>query len=354
MKALRLTAWKSEPTLEEVPDPIPGDGQVVIQVGGAGACHSDLHLMHDFEEGLLPWPVPFTLGHENAGWVHTVGPGVTGLDLGLPVAVVGAWGCGACAHCRAGFETYCEDPANAPVPAGGGGLGMDGGMAEYLLVPAVRFLVPLPSGLDPVHAAPLTDAGLTPYHAIKRSLPKLTADSTAVVIGVGGLGHLGVQLLKALCAARVIAVDPRPEARQLADEAGADLSLAPDADTVATIREAAHGRGADVVLDFVGSEATMQTGLAATRMLGDFTLVGIAGGSVPFSFFSQAYEVSVQTTYWGNRAELVEVLDLAARGLLRPDITLFPLADAPDAYRRLAAGALAGRAVVVPNDAFVA
>lgn len=352
MRALRLNSWKSEAVLEDVPIPEPGPGQVLVQVGGAGACHSDLHLMHDFEDGLLPWQLPFTLGHENAGWVHTLGTGVTGLELGQPVAVVGAWGCGACARCRVGFETYCEDPANAPVPAGGGGLGLDGGMADYLLVPAARFLVRLPDSLDPVHAAPLTDAGLTPYHAIKRSLPKLTPDATAVVIGVGGLGHLAVQLLKAVCAARVIAVDPRAEARQLADEAGADLSLAPDADTATTIREAAHGRGADVVLDFVGSEATMQTGLAATRMLGDFTLVGIAGGSVPFSFFSQAYEVSLQTTYWGTRGELVEVLDLAARGLLRPDITRFSLADAPDAYFRLAAGEVAGRAVVVPSDGY--
>ncbi|GEP34682.1 oxidoreductase [Nocardioides szechwanensis] len=352
MHALRLNGWKSEAVLEDVPVPEPGPGQVLVQVGGAGACHSDLHLMHDFEDGLLPWHLPFTLGHENAGWVHTLGTGVTGPEPGQPVAVVGAWGCGACARCRVGFETYCEDPANAPVPAGGGGLGLDGGMAEYLLVPAARFLVPLPDGLDPVHAAPLTDAGLTPYHAIKRSLPKLTPDATAVVIGVGGLGHLAVQLLKAVCAAQVIAVDPRAEARQLADEAGADLSLSPDADTAATIRQAAHGRGADVVLDFVGSEATMQTGLAATRMLGDFTLVGIAGGSVPFSFFSQAYEVSLQTTYWGTRGELVEVLDLAARGLLRPDITRFSLADAPEAYRRLAAGEVAGRAVVVPRDAY--
>lgn len=162
MKAVRLLDWKSEPELVEVPEPKPGPGQVVIAVGGAGACHSDLHLMEDFEEGMLPWGPPFTLGHENAGWVHTLGEGVTALEVGQAVAVYGAWGCGNCVRCRAGFETYCENLEMAPVPGGGGGLGLDGGMAEYMLVPDVRQLVPLPEGLDPIHAAPLTDAGLTP------------------------------------------------------------------------------------------------------------------------------------------------------------------------------------------------
>ncbi len=350
MRALRLNAWKSEAVLEDVDRPEPGPGQVLVRVGGAGACHSDLHLMHDFDAGVLPWGPPFTLGHENAGWVHELGEGVTGLEPGQPVAVVGAWGCGACARCREGFETYCDDPLSAPVPGGGGGLGLDGGMADYLLVPSARFLVPLPDGLSPAAAAPLTDAGLTPYHAVKRSWPKLTPDATAVVIGAGGLGHLGVQILRATTGARIVAVDPRADARKLAEHSGADLTLAPGDDTVAEIRAFAHGRGADVVLDFVGSEQTMQTGLASTRALGDFTLVGIAGGATPFSFFSQPYEVSLQTTYWGNRGELVEVLELAARGLLHPDITRFTLEDAPEAYRRLAAGEVTGRAVVVPFE----
>jgi|SRR5680860_178660 len=158
MKALRLNAWKSDPVLEEVARPEPGPGEVLIQIGGAGACHSDLHLMRDFDGAVLPWAPPFTLGHENAGWVHAVGSGVTGVELGEPVAVVGAWGCGSCPRCLAGLETYCDDPELAPVPGGGGGLGLDGGMAEFMLVPSSRHLLRLPEGLDPVHAAPLTDA----------------------------------------------------------------------------------------------------------------------------------------------------------------------------------------------------
>jgi propanol-preferring alcohol dehydrogenase len=249
------------------------------------------------------------------------------------------------------MENYCERPQDAPVPGGGGGLGADGGMAEFMLVPSARLVVALPDGLDPVRAAPLTDAGLTPYHAVRRSWQKLGPGSTAVVIGVGGLGHLAIQILKATTAARIVAVDTRPEARSLADNEGADLTVAPDESAVAAIREATDGRGADVVLDFVGADATIALAAAVSRFLGDVTVVGIAGGTFAFNFFALPYEVSVQTTYWGSRPELVEVLDLAARGLLRPTITTFPLEDAPHAYRLLASGAALGRQVIVPGTA---
>ena len=349
MRALRLMEWKSDPVLVEVADPSPGPGQVVIRVGGAGACHSDLHLMHEFEAGQLGWGPPFTLGHENAGWVHSLGPGVSGLEVGQPVAVYGPWGCGTCERCRLGIETYCEDQDAAPVPGGGGGLGLDGGMAEFMLVPDARHLVPLPAGLDPVTAAPLTDAGLTPYHAVRRSWAKLPPGATAVVIGVGGLGHLGVQILKATTAARIIAVDTRPDALALARDLGADLTVASGEAAADQIREATGGRGADVVLDFVGADATLALGAAAARTAGDLTIVGIAGGTLPVSFFSVPYEVSVQTTYWGSRPELIEVLDLGARGMLRPKVTTFALEEATDAYRQLLAGELTGRAVIEPT-----
>ena len=349
MKALRLESWQSPAILRDVDVPTPGPGEILLQVGGAGACHSDLHLMRDFEDGQLPWNPPFTLGHENAGWVHTLGDGVRGIEPGQPVAVVGAWGCGQCAHCRADLETYCERPDLAPVPGGGGGLGLDGGMAEFMLVPDARHLVLLPDGLDPVRAAPLTDAALTPYHAVRRSWQKLAPGSTAVCIGIGGLGHLGVQVLRATTAAAVIAVDPRESARELAKRSGADLVLAPGPELVAEIRDATGGRGADVVLDFVGSDETLATSAAVARQLGDITIVGIGGGTLPVSFFSVPYEASVQSTYWGNRHELVEVLELAARGLISAEVRRFDLDDAPAAYEELAAGEIDGRAVVVPS-----
>ena len=346
----QLMAWKSEPKLVEVEQPVPGPGQVVIKIGGSGACHSDIHLMDEFEEGALPWNPPFTLGHENAGWVHALGAGVTHLEVGQPVAVYGPWGCGRCERCLVGIETYCENPLGAPIPGGGGGLGLDGGMAEYMLIPFARFLVPLPDGLDPAHAAPLTDAGLTPYHAIRRSFAKLTPGTTAVVIGVGGLGHMGVQILNATTPSTIIAVDQKKSALALALDKGADMAFESNEDTVAMIREATGGRGADVVLDFVGADATMAMGAAAARSLGDLSIVGIAGGTLPFSFFSLPYEVSVQTTYWGTRSELVELLGLAARGQIGSKLTKYSLDEATDAYMALKAGEIEGRAVIVPFE----
>ena len=347
MQALRLTAWKSDPELHEVDDPEPGPGEVVIKVAGAGACHSDLHLMHDFEAGVVPWGPPFTLGHENAGWVEAVGTGVSGLSIGDPVAVYGPWGCGRCARCRVGMENYCE--RQAEIGAAGGGLGHDGGMAPLMLVPNDRWLVPL-GDLDPVEAAPLTDAGLTPYHAIKRSLPLLGAGSVAVVIGAGGgLGHMGVQILKALTPATVIAVDQNQGALDRAASAGADHGVIAGDDAAAQITEISRGKGVEVTVDMVGVDPTLALGAAVTRPLGHLTIVGIGGGTLPIGFFSIAYEVSVATTYWGSIPELMEVITLAERGQIRPHVQRFDLADAMDAYQAMQDGSLDGRAVIIPS-----
>ncbi|MGY1616106.1 NAD(P)-dependent alcohol dehydrogenase [Geodermatophilus sp. SYSU D00691] len=350
MRALQLTKWQSDAELRDVPEPEAGPGQVVIKVGGAGACHSDLHVMHDYPEGAVPFEIPFTLGHENAGWVHQVGPGVRGLEVGQPVAVYGPWGCGRCARCSAGVEIYCEDPANAVQVNGGGGLGKDGGFAPYMLVPDTRFLTPLPDGLEPVQAAPLTDAALTPYHAVKRSLPKLLPGSHAVVIGVGGLGHLGVQILKALSATTVIAVDLKENALELARSCGADVTIRSGEDAAAQIKEATGGRGADLVLDFVTAEPTLALAQQVVRTLGDLTIVGAGAATLPVGFYTQPYEVSVQAPCWGSRPELAEVMQMAARGLITPEITTFGLDDAMDAYRQMQDGSLRGRAVIVPNE----
>jgi len=345
MKALQIPAWKSEPEYRDVPDPTPGPGQVVVRIGGAGACHSDLHLLHDFEGGLLPWGPPFTLGHENAGWVEAVGAGVQRLEVGQPVAVYGAWGCGRCHRCRTGMENYCE--RQAEIGAAGGGLGADGGMAPLMLVPSDRLLVPLDT-LHPVDAAPLTDAGLTPYHAIKRSLPLLVPGSYAVAIGVGGLGHLGVQLLAACSPTTVIAVDQRQEALDLATSVGATHCVRSGPEAAEQIRELTKGKGADLVLDFVGVDATLALGVAVSRSMGHVTLVGIGGGSYPVGFFTVPYEVSLTTTYWGSVTELMEVIALAEKGHLTPHVTRFSLDDATSAYEQLAAGKIDGRAVIVP------
>ena len=295
MKAVQLTAWKSDPQLVEVDVPVAGPGQVVIRIAGAGLCHSDLHLLHDFDEGMFTWTPPFTLGHENSGWIHQVGEGGDASSLGRAVAVHGPWGCGVCDACKRGQDTYCHAPTESYGSAFGGGLGVDGGQAEYMLVPDARFLVPIPDGLDPVAAAPLTDAGLTPYHAVKLSLPKLMPGATAVCIGVGGLGHMGVQILRAMTGANIIAVDMKDEALELARGCGADLAVKADDDPAAQVKEATQGRGAEVVIDFVGSDASLATAVACSRIQGDLTIVGVGGGSFAMNLYSPPYECAVRS-----------------------------------------------------------
>jgi propanol-preferring alcohol dehydrogenase len=350
MQAVRLTRWHSAPELVEVDIPTPGPGQLLVRIAGAGLCHSDLHLMHAMDDGVFPWGPPFTLGHENAGWVHALGEGVQGLTVGDPVALMGCWGCGRCPACLRGEDNYCHDPLSSYGSAFGGGLGVDGGIAEYMLVPDPRFCVPIPEGLDPVAAAPLTDAALTPYHAVSLSLAKMLPTSTVVIIGVGGLGHMGVQIVKAMSAARVVALDIRDEALALATECGADAVLRSDSDdTVARIKDMTGGRGADVVIDFVATDETHALAVGCARQQGDFTIVGGAGGTFAMGLYSAPYELCVRSTFWGNRTDLGEVLALAARGLINAEYTTVPITEAVNTYSRLEAGAVRGRAVVVPS-----
>jgi propanol-preferring alcohol dehydrogenase len=330
-----------------VEPPEPGPGEVLVAIGGAGLCHSDLHVTKDFPAGSLPWTFPFTLGHENAGWVRAVGQGVHGLDVGQPVAVYGSAGCGRCRNCARGAENYCLSlPTGAPVP----GLGADGGMADVMLVGSDRFLVPLPDGLSPVQAAPLTDAALTPYHAITAARHLLVPGASAAVIGVGGLGHLAVQILRATTDVQVIAVDTRPAALELAAESGADVVMNPDGAADA-IRDASGGEGARAVFDFVASDQTLRLAAGAVSVDGWIGIVGIGAGSLPVSLLGLPFGVTVRPTYWGTRPELLEVLALAARGDLTAKVTTYPLSQAPQAYADLSQGSVIGRCVVVPDEA---
>lgn len=346
MRAFQMVGWQHDGELREVPQPDdPTTGQVLIKVAASGVCHSDLHIMHDLPAGLSPWSLPFTLGHEPTGWVEAIGAGVSGLEIGQPVAVYGPFGCGACASCRASFDNYCEHAAT--LSAAGHGLGADGGHAEYLLVPHARNVLPL-GDLDPVRAAPLSDAALTPYHAIARSRDLLIPGSTAVVIGVGGLGHMAVQILKACTPARVVAIDTADDKLALAQQVGADVALHSEPASVLEVRNLTGGRGADLVLDFVGAEATIGLAVGMSRVRGAVTVLGIAGGTYPFGFYTVPNEVSLTTTYWGSARECAEVLALAAEGKIEVHVETFPLEAAGEAYARLAAGRIEGRAVIVP------
>jgi propanol-preferring alcohol dehydrogenase len=346
MKAYRMIAWKTAPEYQEVHVPEPGPGQVLVKVGGAGICHSDVHVIHEFDEGVFQAKLPFTLGHENAGWVEALGPGAFGVEVGQAVAVYGPYGCGGCAQCRKGDENLCERISE--LPGAGWGLGLDGGMAPYMLVESARQVVPL-GNLDPVLAAPLTDAAVTPYRAIRRSMDRLGPGSRAVVIGVGGLGHLAVQILEALSPATVIAVDSRPDALALATSLGAAHAVPAGEDAAATVLDLTSGLGADVVLDIVGNDQTIKLALAVARAGGKVVVVGVAGGTVPWQFWATRYEVELTNSVWGSLSDLRDVIALAADGHLEPKVTTFGFDEIPKAFDALERGALEGRAVILPN-----
>jgi alcohol dehydrogenase, propanol-preferring len=343
MRAIQLTRWQHPAELRRVPRPSPGPGEVLLDVRAAGLCHSDLHLVH-WPAGTLPYELPFTLGHEVAGVVAGLGPGVDGLEVGEPVLVYGPWGCGRCPRCSRGEEHLCERPET--VRGRGAGLGRDGGLAEAMVVPSARHLVPL-GDLDPELAAPLADAGLTPYHAIRRALP-LPPGAGAVVIGVGGLGHVAVQLLRALTACRVVAIDRRPAALEAAAAAGAAVALDADGLDAAALRRAAGGRGAALVLDFVGVDATLALAAGAVAPGGHVSIVGVGGGTFPMRFGAVPAETSVVFSNWGTRAELAEVVELARSGAIALEVERVALDDVPAAYARLEAGGVNGRVVAVP------
>jgi propanol-preferring alcohol dehydrogenase len=341
VKAVQLVRWQAEPELREVAVPEPGPSEVLVKVDAAGLCHSDLHVI-DWPEGTLPWTLPFTLGHETAGTVAAVGRGVSAFEEGDAVLVYGPWGCGTCSHCVRGAENLCTHRR-----AGGCGLGFDGGLADYVLVPSPRLLVPI-GDLDPVRAAPLTDAALTSYHAIKRELPRLLPGSTAVVTGVGGLGHVAVQLLRELSPARIVAIDVREESRAVARRAGADVVLDPTELAPGDVREATGGEGAILVLDFVGSDDTLRTAAGALAIGGHVSIVGLAGGTFPMAFGTLPLEWTAGKPSWGTLPELHEVVALARAGAIEIEVEPLPLDDAVDGYRRLRNGEILGRAVVVP------
>ena len=344
MQAVQLTHWQRPAVVRRVPRPQPGPGQVLLEVRAAGLCHSDLHLMH-WPAGTLPYELPITLGHEVAGNVAGLGPGAEGVDVGESVIVYGPWGCGRCARCSLGEEHLCEGRG---LRGSGSGLGRDGGLADYMIVPSPRLMVPL-GDLDPVAAAPLADAALTPYHAIRRALPSLPADGAAVVIGVGGLGHVAVQILRALTSWRIVAVDRRDTALELAARDGAHATLAADGLTADEVRRAAGGRAAALVIDCVGVEQTLELAAATVAPGGHVSILGVGGGTFPMRFGAVPFETSVVLSNWGTRAELADVVALARAGAIHDDVERVTLADVPAAYERLESGTVSGRLVAVPQ-----
>jgi len=340
MRAALLGEYHRPLELVERPEPEPaGWRDVVVRVGGAGVCATDLHAIDGLMEpaGLRP---PVVLGHENAGWVHAVGNGVTAAAVGDAVLVYPPYSCGLCVPCRRGNDMHCDRH-------GFTGLTRDGGFAEYVLVDE-RSLLRLPDGVEPAEVAPHADAGLTAYHAVKKLVPRLLPGTTAAVVGVGGVGHIAVQLLRVLGAGSVIAIDTDERRRRLARELGADDVLGEDDDVAGAVRELTGGTGADVVLDFVATDATHAMSLEMLARRGLYSLVGYGGlVSVP-SVALVVAEQAIEGNLVGSWIDLWELLQLHGQGRVQLRTETHALEDVNDVLDSLREGEITGRAVLVP------
>jgi len=332
MRAVRVHAYGKRPSVDEVPEPeVTGPLDVLVQVGAAGLCRTDLHVVEGQWAEKSGVALPYTIGHENAGWVREVGSAVTNVAPGDAVILHPLVTCGLCRPCRSGDDVHCE---SSRFP----GIDTDGGMADLLLTNA-RACVKLAEGLEPAAVAALADAGLTAYHAVRKAVPLLYPGTTCVVIGAGGLGHIGVQCLLAMTAARVVVVDPNEAARALARELGAHEVMASGED----LTESAH-----VVLDFVGEQGAERAGLAMTRRAGSYFVIGY-GGSVDIPTIDLiSTERNIIGNLVGSYNDLDELMTLAAQGRVRLHTRTYPLGAVNEAMDDLEAGRLQGRGILVP------
>ncbi|RGE21896.1 zinc-binding dehydrogenase [Leucobacter sp. wl10] len=346
---MRAVTYVKNDTVEIWDKPVPEiePDEVLLKVGGAGLCHSDIAIIGMGDENPL---IGGTLGHEVAGTVAKAGAEVRGWNEGDGALVALILSCGHCRECLAGRDNQCEVvyPRDALAPLSPG-IGSPGGMADYIAVKA-HHLDPI-GGLDPVEAAPLADAALTPMHAINTVRDRMTGDATVVTIGLGGLGHMALQILAATTGSRIIALDTDPEKLAFAEKNGADLTLPSDGGAAARILEETGGIGADVVLDFVGVQPTVDLALAVVRGGGAIRFVGLGGGAFEYvagSGTGLPWGVNIERAYGGTRSDMREVVALAQAGKIGVEVVRYPLDDALQAFDDLTNGRVQGRAVLVP------
>ncbi|MCI2265280.1 NAD(P)-dependent alcohol dehydrogenase [Sediminivirga luteola] len=342
VKAVRVHAYQEPPRYESVPEPaLQGPWDVIVDIGAAGLCRTDLHIIEGQWEPIQHPRLPYTLGHENAGWVREVGSAVTTVAPGDAVILHPLTSCGLCPPCRVGEDSHCE---NASFP----GINADGGMAERMRTNA-RAIVPLGEGLEPRDVAALADAGLTAYHAVRKAAARLVPGTHAVVIGAGGLGHIGVQALTAITAARITVVDRSEEALALARKLGAHHTvLAGDDET--TVREALDitGGGAHVAFDFVGEQGAELLAPRMIRSRGQHYVIGYGGEVRLPTIEIISREIDVIGNLVGTYQDLVELMALTADGRVRLHTQTYPLEAAGDAMADLAAGRIRGRGILIP------
>ncbi|GAA0906901.1 NAD(P)-dependent alcohol dehydrogenase [Pseudonocardia zijingensis] len=342
MKALRLHTYTQQPRLEDVAEPaVRGPHDVVVRVGGAGLCRTDLHIRDGWFAPAVPTELPITLGHENTGWVHEIGPEVENVAVGDAVICHPQLSCGNCPACRIGDDMRCARGLRFS------GLTRDGGFAE-LLATTDRAVLPLPAGLAPADVAPHADAGLTVIHVVRKALPLLGPGTRAVVIGVGGLGHIAVQCLRALTAAEIIAVDRDPDALKLAGGCGAHHVVAADGREADHVRDLTGGAGAEAVLDFVGEGDAPAAALGMVRPRGTYFVVGYGGELRVPTFAVVLPEISIVGNAVGTHDDLRELVALAATGAVQVHTRTYPLDAFADAMADLEQGRMHGRGVLVP------
>jgi len=341
MKAVRIHKFHEMPTIDEVPEPkITGPLDVIVKIGGAGVCRTDLHIIEGQWDAAMGTPLPYILGHENAGWVHEVGSAVTNVAVGDTVILHPTPTCGLCRACRAGDDMHCE---NSSFP----GLSRDGGMAEYLLTSA-RACVKLDPQTRPQDVAALADAGITAYHAVRKAIPLLYPGSTCVVIGAGGLGHIGIQCLAALTATSIVVVDRNPEALKLAEQLGAEHTVVADGTQVDAVKNLTNGKGAHVVLDFVAEQGAEMDGWNMTAAAGSYYVIGYGGTLNIPTLDIISTERNIIGNIVGTYNELAELMVLAQSGKVTLHTKTYPLDAAPEAFADLDAGRVRGRAILVP------
>ncbi|MBA2337630.1 MAG: NAD(P)-dependent alcohol dehydrogenase [Acidimicrobiia bacterium] len=341
MKAIRLHAYGEDPVLDDVPDPtIAGPLDVIVEIGGSGLCRTDLHIIEGQWADKSNVALPYTLGHENAGWVRQVGAGVTNVSVGDTVILHPTPTCGLCRACRAGDDMHCS---GSTFP----GINTDGGMAQYLLTSA-RACVPLDPSTQPADVAALADAGLTAYHAVRKAIPLLYPGTVCVVVGAGGLGHIGIQCLAALTSTRIVVVDRNPEALALAAELGADDTVVADGSHVDQIIELTGGMGAEVVIDFVAEQGAELEGPRMLRRAGSYFVIGYGGAvSIP-TIDIISTEINVVGNLVGTYNDLAELMVLTEAGKVSLHTKTYPLTSALQAFDDLDAGNVRGRAIIVP------
>jgi D-arabinose 1-dehydrogenase-like Zn-dependent alcohol dehydrogenase len=345
MKAVRLFVYNEPVKMVDVPDPkIEAPTDVIVKIGGAGVCRTDLHIIEAvWREALGNPALPYTIGHENAGWIEEVGSGVTNLKKGDPVILHPLRSCGLCRACRAGYDMYCEQGIFPGLD------GTDGGYAEYLKT-SVRSVIKLAPGTDPVPLAPFADAGITAYHAVKRVIADTYPGSTVVIVGIGGLGHFGVQLLKVMTPAKVIAVDSDPKRLDFARGLGADHAVLAGPDGgVAEVLAYTEGRGAEIVMDFVGEHGTPEKALKMLRLKGGvYSIIGYGGTVAPTTLDMINREMKILGNIVGTYNDLAELMELNHQGRVHITSTTFPLRDAATVLHDLDVGKIVGRAVLAP------